>query len=59
MMRYVSFVLIFVLFAFHACEDNKNEDKFFIEFKIQMVPNFQLIIFLPSHMVNNEFDAVL
>ena len=32
MMRYVSFVLIFVLFAFHACEDNKNEDKFFIEF---------------------------
>ena len=32
MMRYVSFVLMFALFAFYACEDNKNEEKFVIEF---------------------------
>ena len=32
MKRYVSFVLMFALFAFHACEDNKNEEKFVIEF---------------------------
>ena len=32
MKRYVSFVLIFALFAFNACEDNKNEEKFVIEF---------------------------
>ena len=31
-MRYVSFVLMFALFAFYACEDNKNEEKFVIEF---------------------------
>ena len=32
MKRYFSFVIIFALFFFHACEDNKNEEKFVIEF---------------------------
>ena len=40
MKRYVSFVLIFVLFAFHACEDNKNEDKFVIEFSPALEHDF-------------------
>ena len=40
MMRYVSFVLIFVLFAFHACDDNKNEDKFVIEFSPALEHDF-------------------
>tara|TARA_Y100000748_G_scaffold226326_1_gene190717 strand:+ start:515 stop:1783 length:1269 start_codon:yes stop_codon:yes gene_type:complete len=40
MMRYVSFILIFAIFAFHACEDNKNEDKFVIEFSPALEHDF-------------------